>query len=123
MFEDTGKSDIDTMSIAYHIPIVGMPYEFASTGSVRHSAPGSIAQFLTISAAKRLTHWYLGSAGGMMPYQHYIQIAKEESVALRKVIGKQPPRVNAFATLGVGVVMLRHYERLISDFLPEAEIM
>ncbi len=109
--------------IAYQIPLVGMPYELLSTGSVRYSAPGSITQFLTISAAKRLTHWYLGSAGGMMPYQHYIQIVKEEATALRQVIGKQPPRVNAFATLGVGVVMLRHYERLVTDLLPEPEVL
>jgi hypothetical protein len=107
------KDVIDMSRLLYQIPLVGLPYEFVSTGSIRHSAPGSITQFLTVTAAKRLTHWYLGSAGGMMPYQHYIQIVKEESAALRQVIGKQPPRVNAFATLGVGVVMLRHYERLV----------
>ena len=111
------------LRLAYQIPIFGMPYEFLSTGSVRHSAPGSIAQFLAISAGKRGVHAVLGSAGGMMPYQHYIQIAKEESRALAKVVRKQPPRVNAFATLGVGVVMLRHYERLVIDHLPEPEVL
>lgn len=106
------------MSIAYQIPLVGMPYEFLSTGSVRHSAPGSISQFLTVTAAKRLTHWYLGSAGGMMPYQHYIQIAKEEAVNLKKIIGKQPPRVppGAFTVLSTAPVLIEMMENTASYF-------
>lgn len=106
------------MSIAYQIPLVGMPYEFLSTGSVRHSAPGSISQFLTVTAAKRLTHWYLGSAGGMMPYQHYIQIAKEEAVNLKKIIGKQPPRVppGAFTVLSTAPVLIEMMENTVSYF-------
>lgn len=106
------------MSIAYQIPLVGMPYEFLSTGSVRHSAPGSISQFLTVTAAKRLTHWYLGSAGGMMPYQHYIQIAKEEAVNLKKIIGKQPPRVppGVFTVLSTAPVLIEMMENTASYF-------
>lgn len=104
------------MSIAYQIPLVGMPYEFLSTGSVRHSAPGSITQFLTITAAKRLTHWYLGSAGGMMPYQHYIQIAREEAVNLKKIIGKQPPRAGAMTVLSTAPVLTEMLENMYSYF-------
>lgn len=106
------------MSIAYQIPIVGMPYEFATTGNVRHSAPGSIAQFLAISAGKRATHAFLGSAGGMMPYQHYIQIAKEEAVNLKKIIGKQPPRVppGVFTVLSTAPVLIEMMENTASYF-------
>ncbi len=104
------------MSIAYKIPIFGMPYEFATTGSVRHSAPGSIAQFLAISAGKRATHAFLGSAGGMMPYQHYIQIAREEAVNLKKVIGKQPPRAGAMTVLSTAPVLTEMLENMYSYF-------
>jgi hypothetical protein len=109
--------------ILYAIPLVGMPYEFVSTGSVRHSAPSSITQFLTVTAAKRLTHWYLGSAGNMMPYQHYIQIAAEESRNLRTIIRGRPP--SAFATLGIGVHLGRQAEHIISDLFqfPESSLM
>ncbi len=104
------------MSIAYHIPIFGMPYEFATTGNVRHSAPGSIAQFLAISAGKRATHAFLGSAGGMMPYQHYIQIIKEETVNLKKVIGKQPPRAGALTILSTAPVLTDMLRNAYSHF-------
>ncbi len=101
--------------LAYQIPIFGMPYEFLSTGSVRHSAPGSIAQFLAISAGKRGVHAVLGSAGGMMPYQHYAQIALEESRNLKQIIRGRPP--SAFATLGVGLHLVRQYEQTLNTLL------
>ncbi len=109
--------------LAFQIPLFGMPFEFLTTGSVRHSAPGSIAQFLAISAGKRGVHAVLGSAGGMMPYQHYVQIAIEESRNFKQIIRGRPP--SAFATLGIGVYLGREAEHIISDLFqfPESSLM
>ncbi len=101
--------------LAFQIPLFGMPFEFLTTGSVRHSAPGSIAQFLAISAGKRGVHAVLGSAGGMMPYQHYAQIAVEESRNLRQIIRGRPP--SAFATLGIGVYLATNAREALTAFL------
>ena len=51
---------IDMSNIAYQIPFVGMPYEFYKTGSIRQSAPGTIAHFLALSAGKHAIHAWLG---------------------------------------------------------------
>ena len=103
--------------LAFQIPLFGMPFEFLTTGSVIHSAPGSIAQFLAISAGKRGVHAVLGSAGGMMPYQHYVQIAVEESRNLKQIIRGRPP--SAFPTLGLGVYLARQSQQMLHTFLSD----
>ncbi len=100
----------------FQIPIVGMPYELIKTGSVRHSAPGSVAQFLAISAAKRGVHAWLGSAGGKYFTTHIVEIAIEESLNLRNVLGKQPPRMppSALAPAGMFLIHVRNTRELLS---------
>lgn len=99
--------------LAFQIPIIGIPYEFLTTGSVRHSAPGSISQFLLHSAGKRGLHAWLGSAGGKYFTTHVVEIAIEESRNLKQIIRGRPP--SAFATLGIAVYLGSQAQYMISD--------
>ena len=51
-----------------------------------------------------------------MPYQHYIQIAKEEAVNLKKIIAKQPPRAGAMTVLSTAPVLRDMLENAYSYF-------
>ncbi len=112
---DVNQDVIDMTRLAFQIPIIGVPYEFFTTGSVRHSAPGSIGQFLLHSAGKRSLHAWLGSAGGKYFTTHVVEIAIEETRNLRTIIRGRPP--SAFATLGVGLHLVRQYEQTLNSFL------
>ncbi len=100
----------------YHLPIIGMPYELYKTGNVRQSAPGSVAQFLAISASKRAVHAWLGSAGGKYFTTHVVEIAAEEFSKIPKILGRQPPRIppSAIAPAGMFLIHVRNTRELLS---------
>jgi len=119
---DVNQDVIDMTRLAFQIPIIGIPYEFLTTGSVRHSAPGSIGQFLLHSAGKRSLHAWLGSAGGKYFTTHVVEIVIEESRNLKTIIRGRPP--SAFATLGLGVYLMNNASAMLQDVLQmEPEVL
>ncbi len=105
----------------YAIPIIGMPYEFWKTRSVKHSAPGAIGSYIAMAIGKRAVHAWLGSAGQMMPSAHYARIAKDAFTGPTSPFKRGP---SAFMTLGVGVHLLNLAEEAISRIeRPQQQLM
>ena len=88
------------------IPFAGTLYSVVTDRPTYESTAITVSGFLAQMAGRRVAHAYLGSAGGLMPHQHYIGIAKEAGSSLKAALGKQPPRGGALSAISLAPIVV-----------------
>ncbi len=104
MFRDLRDFQINV--VLSQVPFAGTIYSVATDRPAYESTAITVTGFLAQMAGRRIAHAYLGSAGGLMPHQHYLGIAKESASSLKAALGKQPPRGGALSALSLAPIIV-----------------